>query len=141
MRTGTLFSMANFVNLYVPGFIRPDKTWDRSVFAFSADGGAIVVSALLVPTRLPLFPRALLLQSMPLQIAVQATNYACRHLSQLMPHRSASNGPLYVQQNSKQPGCSAVYCLLRRLPVPFACRAPDAAPEDVHAICRCTIKF
>eukprot|EP00208_Stichococcus_sp_RCC1054_P001908 CAMPEP_0206139330 /NCGR_PEP_ID=MMETSP1473-20131121/5537_1 /ASSEMBLY_ACC=CAM_ASM_001109 /TAXON_ID=1461547 /ORGANISM="Stichococcus sp, Strain RCC1054" /LENGTH=611 /DNA_ID=CAMNT_0053533077 /DNA_START=97 /DNA_END=1932 /DNA_ORIENTATION=+ len=45
--TGTLFSMANFVNLYVPGFIRPDKTWDRSVFAFSADGGAIVVSALL----------------------------------------------------------------------------------------------
>lgn len=48
--TGTLFSMANFVNLYVPGFIRPDKTWDRSVFAFSADGGAIVVSALLVET-------------------------------------------------------------------------------------------
>lgn len=45
--TGTLFSMANFVNLYVPGFIRPDRSWDRSVFAFSSDGAAIVVSALL----------------------------------------------------------------------------------------------
>lgn len=35
--------MANFVNLYVPGFIKEDKSWDRSMFAFSSDGAAIVV--------------------------------------------------------------------------------------------------
>jgi AGZA family xanthine/uracil permease-like MFS transporter len=45
--TGTLFSMANFVNSYVPGFIKPNKTWPRSMFAFSSDGAAIVVSSLL----------------------------------------------------------------------------------------------
>jgi AGZA family xanthine/uracil permease-like MFS transporter len=45
--TGTLFSMANFVNSYIPGFIKPNKTWPRSMFAFSSDGAAIVVSSLL----------------------------------------------------------------------------------------------
>jgi len=39
--------MANFINLYVPGFIKEDKSWDRSMFAFSCDGAAIVVSSLL----------------------------------------------------------------------------------------------
>jgi len=45
--TGTLFSMANFISLYVPGFIKEDKSWDRSMFAFSSDGAAIVVSSVL----------------------------------------------------------------------------------------------
>lgn len=45
--TGTLVSMANFISLYVPGFVKADNTWPRSMGAFSSDGAAIVVSSLL----------------------------------------------------------------------------------------------
>jgi AGZA family xanthine/uracil permease-like MFS transporter len=45
--TGTLFSMASFIDLQMGGgFVQPDKSWDRSLYAFCSDGFAVVISGL-----------------------------------------------------------------------------------------------
>jgi len=44
--TGTLFSMASFIDLFHPGFVKEDKSWDRNIYAFISDGFAIVISGI-----------------------------------------------------------------------------------------------
>lgn len=46
--TGTFFSMANYINKRVPGFINPvTKTFPRMTWAFCVDASAIWIGALL----------------------------------------------------------------------------------------------
>ncbi|KAK9803822.1 hypothetical protein WJX73_003626 [Symbiochloris irregularis] len=45
--TGTLFSMANFLNSFIPGFVNRKKQFPRSTAAFSSDGCGIVVGSLM----------------------------------------------------------------------------------------------
>ncbi|KAK9847251.1 hypothetical protein WJX84_005524 [Apatococcus fuscideae] len=44
--TGTLFSMANFVGTYVPGFVNEKKQFPRQIYAYCSDGLGIVVGSL-----------------------------------------------------------------------------------------------
>ncbi|KAK9908098.1 hypothetical protein WJX75_002714 [Coccomyxa subellipsoidea] len=45
--TGTLFSMANFINNYVPGFVNEKKEFPRQKFAFCVDGLSSVLGSLM----------------------------------------------------------------------------------------------
>lgn len=45
--TGTLFSMANFLNSFIPGFVNRKKQFPKSTWAFSADGAGIVVGSVM----------------------------------------------------------------------------------------------
>ncbi|KAL3161762.1 hypothetical protein ABBQ38_008857 [Trebouxia sp. C0009 RCD-2024] len=45
--TGTLFSMCNFVNMFIPGFINERREFPRMTFAFCVDGIATSVGALM----------------------------------------------------------------------------------------------
>lgn len=45
--TGTLFSMANFMNNFIPGFVDEKKQFPRQLVAFSVDGVATVAGSLM----------------------------------------------------------------------------------------------
>lgn len=45
--TGTLFSMANFIDNFIPGFLNDDKSFPRSIWAYCADGFSIVVGSMM----------------------------------------------------------------------------------------------
>jgi AGZA family xanthine/uracil permease-like MFS transporter len=53
--TGTLFSMARFIDGYIPGFIDENKNFPRSIFAYCADGISIVVGSLMGTSPLTVF--------------------------------------------------------------------------------------
>ncbi|KAK9837377.1 hypothetical protein WJX84_003189 [Apatococcus fuscideae] len=44
--TGTLFSMANFVGTYLPGFVNEKKVFPRQLYAYCSDGLGIIVGSL-----------------------------------------------------------------------------------------------
>ncbi|BDA45163.1 Adenine/guanine permease AZG1 [Coccomyxa sp. Obi] len=45
--TGTLFSMANFINNYVPGFVNEKKEFPRQTLAFCVDGVGSILGSLM----------------------------------------------------------------------------------------------
>jgi len=54
--TGTLFSMANYLDTYLPGFVDPEtKDFPRSTLAYCSDGVGIVVGSLMGTSPLTVF--------------------------------------------------------------------------------------